>query len=191
VLAGYVAWVWVRPRVVGRGQWTVTLPGGPLTLLQIGIGIVDLGFCALAMYVLMPSTPHVDFVTVAVIFVSATLLGFASHSPGGLGVFDAAMLVGLSQFDTAELLAGMLVFRVLYYITPFLMSVLVLAIREILIGSSRTATVAAPAEPPAATDVIAHTLDDNDEAGAVSLKLPSCHRNFKFNAAAGCKMRRP
>ena len=46
------------------------------------------------MYILVPDEPHVGFVVVAVIFVSATLLGFASHSPGGLGVFDAAMLVG-------------------------------------------------------------------------------------------------
>src|SRR5690349_619013 len=38
-LAAYVAWVWIKPRVVGRGPWTVTLPGGPLTLLQIAIGI--------------------------------------------------------------------------------------------------------------------------------------------------------
>src|SRR5262249_57377289 len=43
VLALYVAWVWRRPRVVGRENWSVTLPDGPLTLLQIGIGIVDLG----------------------------------------------------------------------------------------------------------------------------------------------------
>src|SRR5262249_2885043 len=43
VLALYVAWVWQRPRVVGRDDWCVTLPAGPLTLLQIGIGIVDLG----------------------------------------------------------------------------------------------------------------------------------------------------
>ena len=93
-LVGYVAWVWAQPRSVGRGPWTVTLPGGPLTLLQIAIGIVDLGFCALAMYVLVPDEPNLGFVVVAVIFVSATLLGFASHSPGGLGVFDAAMLVG-------------------------------------------------------------------------------------------------
>ncbi len=108
-----------QPRVVGRGPWTVTLPGGPLTLLQIAIGIVDLGFCSLAMYVLMPDEPNLGFVVVAVIFVSATLLGFASHSPGGLGVFDAAMLVGLWQMDREELLAGMLLFRVLYYIAPF------------------------------------------------------------------------
>lgn len=138
ILAGlmvYVAWVSFKPRCVGRGSWTVTLPGGKLTLLQIAIGIVDLGFCALAMYVLTPGEPNVGFVVVAVIFVSATLLGFASHSPGGLGVFDAAMLVGLWQMDKEELLAGMLLFRLLYYIVPFVISVVVLAVREIVLGA--------------------------------------------------------
>lgn len=161
-LALYVAWVWIKPRVVGRGSWTVTLPGGPLTLLQICIGIVDLGFCALAMYMLVPGDPHVDFVTVAVIFVSATLLGFASHSPGGLGVFDAAMLVGLSLLDREELLAGMLLFRVLYYITPFILSLAILAAREIFWRSEAPAAAPVPsAHPaPAATDVIAGSIDE-------------------------------
>jgi uncharacterized membrane protein YbhN (UPF0104 family) len=139
ILFGYVIWVSSRPRNVGRGNWTVTLPGGSLTLVQILIGIVDLSFCALAMYILMPDEPHVGFVVVAVIFVSATLLGFASHSPGGLGVFDAAMLYGImhfdSQFDKEELLAGMLLFRVLYYIVPFVISVMLLLFREVMLGA--------------------------------------------------------
>src|SRR5436305_14981585 len=134
-LVAYVAWVWTKPRQVGRGAWTVLLPGGPLTLLQIVIGIVDLSFCALAMYVLVPDEPNLGFVVVAVIFVSATLLGFASHSPGGLGVFDAAMLVGLWQMDREDLLAGMLLFRVLYYIAPFVLSVILLTLREIIVGA--------------------------------------------------------
>ncbi len=121
--------------MVGRGPWTVVLPGGPLTLLQIAIGIVDLGFCALAMYVLVPDEPNLGFVVVAVIFVSATLLGFASHSPGGLGVFDAAMLVGLWQMDKEDLLAGMLLFRVLYYLAPFVISVILLTFREVILGA--------------------------------------------------------
>jgi uncharacterized membrane protein YbhN (UPF0104 family) len=129
----------------------VILPGGPLTLLQIAIGIVDLGFCALAMYMLVPDEPNLGFVVVAVIFVSATLLGFASHSPGGLGVFDAAMLVGLWQMDKEELLAGMLLFRLLYYYAPFLVSVILLTLRELILGARlkrlRKLTPALKAEP--------------------------------------------
>ncbi len=150
-LVAYVAWVWSQPRVVGRGPWSVVLPGGPLTLLQIAIGIVDLAFCALAMYVLVPDEPNLGFVVVAVIFVSATLLGFASHSPGGLGVFDAAMLVGLWQMDREELLAGMLLFRLLYYLVPFVISVILLTFREVILGTRskrlREAALALEAEP--------------------------------------------
>ena len=157
-LVGYVVWVWTQPRVVGRGPWTVVLPGGPLTLLQIAIGIIDLGFCALAMYVLVPDEPNLGFVVVAVIFVSATLLGFASHSPGGLGVFDAAMLVGLWQMDREELLGGMLLFRVLYYLSPFVISVILLTFREVIIGArskrlQQAALKLDPGPPPEAAYV--------------------------------------
>jgi uncharacterized membrane protein YbhN (UPF0104 family) len=152
VLAAYVAWVWIRPRVVGRDGWQLALPGGQLTLLQIVIGIVDLGCCALAMYMLVPDEPFLGFVMVAVIFVSATLLGFASHSPGGLGVFDAAMLVALWQFDKEELLAGLLLFRLLYYIIPFAIALVILGSREVLLGSAaaRARRAKAPAPPAGA-----------------------------------------
>ena len=146
LLAAYVSWVWVRPRVIGRDDWQVNLPGGGLTLVQIGIGIIDLACCSAAMYMLMPDQPNLDFVTVAVIFVAATLLGFASHAPGGLGVFDAAMLVGFYQFNKEDLLAGLLLFRLLYYIIPFVLSLVILGIRETLVGRSarRLARVASP-----------------------------------------------
>lgn len=139
ILATYVAWVWSQPRVVGRDGWKVTLPGGPLTLMQIGIGIVDLACCALAMWILMPTQPHIGFVELAVIFVSATLLGFASHSPGGLGVFDAAILAALLhlEFDRAQVLAGVLLFRVLYYLVPFVLALLILGGRELWVHLRR------------------------------------------------------
>src|SRR5260370_17498622 len=61
----------------------------------------------------------------------ATLLGFASTSPGGLGVFDAAMFIGLWQFDKEDLLAGLLLFRLFYYVVPFAVTLAVLAVREL------------------------------------------------------------
>jgi uncharacterized membrane protein YbhN (UPF0104 family) len=146
VLASYIGWVWSAQREIGRGEWRVKLPSGPSTLLQIGIGILDLGFCALAMYMLLPNEPNLGFVTLAVVFVSATLLGFASHAPGGLGVFDAAMLVALWQFDKEEVLAGLLLFRLLYYLVPFAIALVILGTREIWLnahGTRRKAALAA------------------------------------------------
>ncbi len=136
-LLSYVAWVWRVPRRIGRNNWEVTLPNGPLTLVQIAIGIVDLGCCAFAMYMLVPAEPYLGFIELAVIFVSATLLGFASHSPGGLGVFDAAMLVALYNFDREQLVAGLLLFRLLYYITPFAIALAILGCRELWLSFTR------------------------------------------------------
>ncbi len=164
VLTSYVVWVWTKPRTIGHANWKVTLPGGPLTLLQIAIGIVDLGFCALAMYILLPTDPHIGFITLAVIFVSATLLGFASHSPGGIGVFDAAMLVALWEFDREELIAGLLLFRLFYYIVPFVLALVILGGREIL------ASVMAPDVPHVGE--IAHDVISEDEKKASKAHRP-------------------
>jgi uncharacterized membrane protein YbhN (UPF0104 family) len=156
ILTAYVAWVWTAPRTIGHKTWKVTLPGGPLTLLQIVIGIIDLGFCALAMYVLVPDDPQIGFIMLAVIFVSATLLGFASSSPGGIGVFDAAMLIALWQFDKEELLAGLLLFRLLYYIVPFVLSLVILGTREIILG------MMAP-DVPHVDELMSDVLSEDDE----------------------------
>src|SRR4051812_757539 len=86
VLAGYIAWVWRTPRVIGRQNWEVRLPNGPSTLLQIVIGMVDLSCCALAMYMLVPNDPHMQFIDVAGILLTTQPLGFPSHFTGGGGV---------------------------------------------------------------------------------------------------------
>jgi uncharacterized membrane protein YbhN (UPF0104 family) len=153
VLASYVSWVWSAPRLLGRGGWEVRLPNGPTTLLQIAIGILDLACCAFAMYMLMPDQPNIDFVALAVIFVTATLLGFASHAPGGLGVFDATMLVALWQFDKEDLVAGLLLFRLLYYLVPFALALILLGIREATIGLRAPGTLPPPQTVEAAAPI--------------------------------------
>jgi hypothetical protein len=95
------------------------------------IGVVDLGFCAFAMYLLMPQQPQIDFISLAVVFILATLLGFASHAPGSLGVFDAAMLVALPEFGREQLLATLVVFRILYFMVPFGIAISIMGAREL------------------------------------------------------------
>ena len=118
-------------RELGQNGWKVRLPSAPLTLVQILIGVLDLGFCAMAMYLLMPAQPDIDFVSLAVVFILATLLGFASHAPGSIGVFDAAMLVALPEFGREQLLATLVVFRILYFMIPFGIAVSIMGTREL------------------------------------------------------------
>ena len=132
-IVAYLVWLTVgdERRQLGQNGWKVVLPSARLTLVQILIGVVDLGFCAMAMYLLMPAQPDIDFISLAVVFILATLLGFASHAPGSLGVFDAAMLVALPEFGREQLLATLVVFRILYFMIPFGISVTIMGWREL------------------------------------------------------------
>jgi uncharacterized membrane protein YbhN (UPF0104 family) len=132
-IVSYLGWLSLgeNRRELGQNGWKVVLPSARLTLLQILIGVVDLGFCALAMYLLVPAQPHIDFMSVSVVFILATLLGFASHAPGSIGVFDAAMLVALPEFGREQLLATLLVFRVLYFVIPFGLAISIMGWREL------------------------------------------------------------
>ena len=141
VIAAYVVWLVPYPRTIGRDQWQITLPSAKLTLIQIGIGVMDLSSGALAMYALLPREPSIDLVSVLVTFVMATLLGFLSHAPGSLGVFEAALLVGLPQFPKEDLLASLAMFRLIYFILPFTFALLALGAREVVLGA-RAATAA-------------------------------------------------
>src|ERR1700709_44549 len=161
-IAAYLVWIFTGKgrRQLGRHGWKVVLPSARLTLVQIGIGVADLGFCALAFYLLMPVYPDIDFVSVAVVFILATLLGFASHAPGSLGVFDAAMLVALPQFTREHLVATLLLYRVLYFVIPFVLAITILGTRELWLnvvqpwrkGPEEEAEAEAEA-PPAAANV--------------------------------------
>src|SRR5215467_604606 len=132
-IGAYFVWLVLgtNRRELGQHGWKVVLPSARLTLVQVLIGVVDLGFCAMAMYLLMPADPQIDFLSLAVVFILATLLGFASHAPGSLGVFDAAMLVALPQFGREQLLATLLVFRVLYFVIPFGIAISIMGTREL------------------------------------------------------------
>src|SRR5262249_28189885 len=90
---------------------------------------------AMAVYVLAPAGYDGGPIRFAVVFVCATLLGFASHAPGGIGVFDAAMLLGLPELDRAELVATLVVFRGLYYPMPPAGALGLLGVREIVLAS--------------------------------------------------------
>jgi glycosyltransferase 2 family protein len=70
------------------------------------------------MYMLIPAGLDIGVFQLIAVFIAATLLGFASHTPAGLGVFDATILIGLGSEDREQLLAALLMFRFLYHLVP-------------------------------------------------------------------------
>ena len=133
----YLAWLAGGRRRIGWNNWRVALPGSRGTLLQIGIGALDRILASLSIYMLLPASPAVSFVTVLVVFVIATLLGIVSHAPGSLGVVEAAVLVGLPQYPREDLLAALVTFRVLDFFLPLMLATAMFAARELRLLSRR------------------------------------------------------
>jgi len=133
----YLGWLAGGRRLIGKDNWQVALPGVRGTLLQIGIGAFDRVLASLSMYMLLPTSPAVGFMTVLVVFVVATLLGIVSHTPGSLGVVEAAVLIGLPQYPREDLLAALLTFRMLDFFLPLILATLMFCARELRLLARR------------------------------------------------------
>ena len=70
-------------------------------------------------YFALPESGNPGFLIVLGIFVVSFSAALLSHAPGGLGVLELVFITGLSEMDPADVLAALLVFRLLYLIIPF------------------------------------------------------------------------
>lgn len=133
-------------RELGFGsRLRLKLPAAPLALQQLAISVLELVFSAAALWFLLPHT-EVGFASFVAFYAIAITLGIISHVPGGLGVFEAVMLLAFSGQLPVEKLAGALVlYRGVYYLLPLLVAVALLAALEL-----RSATLMAPVTRAAA-----------------------------------------
>jgi uncharacterized membrane protein YbhN (UPF0104 family) len=179
VLIGvYLCWLLPRPRVLGPSKAQLVLPGVRLTLLQIAIGVLDLSAAAAVLYTLLPAEPSIDFLPFVVVFATALLLGFLSHAPDSLGVIEAAMLIGLAQFQKEELLASLLVFRALYFMLPLAIAAILLGARELWL-LAKAAHRREQAERRSARRLSNRFLQTGFRS-AMSDTLPSCPQKTPF-----------
>ena len=137
VVLAYVVWIAIRPRSLTMQGWTLRLPRLSISLAQMALGAVDVCVACGVLYVLLPAGHGVPFATVIAAYVFANLLGIASHAPGGIGVFEATILVALPGIPREALLGSVLLYRCCYYILPFIVAIWLLGLREIWLRSRR------------------------------------------------------
>ncbi|HEY1735358.1 MAG TPA: lysylphosphatidylglycerol synthase domain-containing protein [Methylovirgula sp.] len=126
----YLIWVSMGHRDAVIEGLRLELPGFSLTVMQICLGLIDLCSAAGVLYALLPEPRHLDFLTFAAIYVFGCVLGIASHAPGGIGVFEATMLKFVPAPSQEALLASLLLFRIIYYIVPFVLALALLGAAE-------------------------------------------------------------
>ena len=112
--------------------WNLPLPGLGITLAQMLLGAAEVCSAAAVLFVLLPGGHNLEYPTFLAAYVFACLIGIASHAPGGLGVFEATMLVALSRLPFEQVLGALLLFRIIYYLLPFILALVLLALNEMI-----------------------------------------------------------
>lgn len=127
----------VRPVALRIGPVAIESPGSRLLLAQLFVTMADIALAAAALWLLLPPTA-IDFPGFVAIYAAAVGLGVLSHAPGGIGVFDAALLfaVGASAPPSA-VAAALLAYRVIYFGVPFALAASLMTCVEIRRSLSR------------------------------------------------------
>lgn len=149
LVAGYLVWVSIKRRAVKIQGWKLELPGFRLSLVQMLIGAADVCAGCAVLFILLPGGHNLSFETFLAVYIFAVMLGVASHAPGGLGVFEATILLALSSYPREPVLGALLLYRLCYYLVPFVVALAFLGGYEVRnrIRSSRNAFK--PDEEPA------------------------------------------
>lgn len=130
LLAAYLYWCASHRTLRIRG-WQIQTPPIGLSLVQIGVSCADWCAVAAVLYVLLPGGVTLSFGAFLTMFLLAQVIGIVSNVPGGLGVFESAMLLLLhGQADTPTLVGSLLIYRIAYFLCPLGLAMLLLGSYE-------------------------------------------------------------
>lgn len=116
------------PRRIGK--FHLQYPKRDVVLRQLVAAPLEIVAAAAIIYFALPSAGNPGFITVLAIFVISFSLALISHAPGGLGVLEVTFLAGLSDMAETDVLAALLVFRILYLLVPFAFAIVMVLLFE-------------------------------------------------------------
>jgi len=123
--------VFGRMTVLGHD---IVLPGWRMAIVQVLLATVDVAVTATIFYALLPQAPGLTWLIFLGVYVASYTAGLAANLPGGIGVFDTAMLFGLQPYMSApHIIGAILVFRLYYYVIPLFLAGSLFAGNEILL----------------------------------------------------------
>jgi phosphatidylglycerol lysyltransferase len=124
-LGAALAVLWVLlPFLAGRKGRSLSLRGHPLHVPHGGVvaaiaalSVLELGFASASLYVLL-APAHVGFFGFLGLYTIAVVGGAVSTVPGGVGVFEWALIQMLPDTPAVAVLAAALAYRISYYLLP-------------------------------------------------------------------------
>lgn len=132
-LAGFI-WLCTKRRGLRIGRWSMRLPTPELALRQLVISALELCASAAALWVLLPGQ-HIPLPTFIAFYAIAVTAGIISHVPGGVGVFEAVMLLASGGTVPSDVMLGALLLnRGIYYVLPLVLATGMLVAYELRSG---------------------------------------------------------
>jgi len=107
----------------------IELPSLRLAGLQLAMGAGNWLLMSGIVFVLLQH--RIDYFSVASVLLLAAIAGVITHIPGNLGVLEAVFLTLLShRMAPHDLLAGLVAYRVIYFLMPLLAAALIFLVME-------------------------------------------------------------
>lgn len=115
-------------------HWQVDLPSLKTGALQLLVGAADWLVAGATLYLLLPQSQTLSLPFFMGVYLLAQLAGLASQVPGGAGVFETVCLLLIGDKIPADALLGsLLAYRMIYYLLPLVLSVVLLGLNEIFL----------------------------------------------------------
>ncbi len=139
VLAGYLVLCATMRRELVIRSWTIRLPSLKLACAQLIVGPLNFALVAACLHQSLATVATASYPDVAAAYVIANIATLISHVPGGLGVIETVVTMTLPG---ARILAGLLIFRLVYFLVPLVLGAALLAASELFIRRSAAAASA-------------------------------------------------
>jgi uncharacterized membrane protein YbhN (UPF0104 family) len=112
------------------GDFILVYPRPPIAARQLLAGPLELLGAAGIIFFALPPDVNPGFLVVLGVFLASFSLALVSHAPGGLGVLEISFLEGMPDAPKANVVAALLVFRLLYLVLPLIFALGVVLVFE-------------------------------------------------------------
>src|SRR5262249_36747571 len=143
-VALYAVWATLARGTLELRGWALRAPGPAIGLAQIALSVTDLSLSSAVLWSLLPPEAHVAFVPFLGTYALAVIAGIVSHVPGGVGVFEAVILLTMPGVPADALLGSLLAYRAVYYLVPLVFGTLLFGSKEV---SAQRAPLAGARDP--------------------------------------------
>jgi hypothetical protein len=112
------------------GGFELIYPRPPIAARQLFAAPLELIGAAGIIYFALPAEGNPGFFIVLGIFLASFSIALISYAPGGLGVLELAFVTAMPGTPKPDLVAALIVFRLLYLIIPLLFALVVVVVFE-------------------------------------------------------------